>query len=168
MKIGWKTSAVKIEIDGSFSEPFTDDEGNPFTITWDDSGSAETNAPSEEMSSFVCNARGDTRFEEEIDFGYTTDDPNNPSGSFPVLTSLVMPFSSATALRDNNFYWLQDSYAGIDVVSTNATGAEAGDVFVDGAFVAKLYIIENDLFPPITLIRPYTIKFNTIAENIPD
>ena len=77
-----------------------------------------------------------------------------------------MPFSSGQALTDGQFYWISDSYAGIDVVATNGTGAEAGNVFVDGVFVSRLYIVETPGLPPITLLRDYTINFDTIGENI--
>lgn len=159
MKIGWKTAAFQISVDGSYSE-----ENLGYTRIWDDSGSAQTPilSPPFKMSDLNCKSRLNYTWQASIPFSYTSDNPSDPSGSVLVNNYIVMDFSIAQTTGQS--YWFLNSYAGLDIGVSNAPGRVIGECFVDGLKVSELYITPS--FDDVQILRNYTLQFTTIQENL--
>ena len=166
MKIGWKTAAFQISVDGSYlsRQPAEIGGGAQYTTIWNDSGSAQTPilSPPFKMSDLNCKSRLSYPWQAPILFSYTSDNPNDPSGSVPVPNYITMYFS--TAETNGQTYWFPNSVAGLDICATNASGPVVGECFVDGLKVSDLYITPS--FLGVEILRNYKLEFNTIQENL--
>jgi len=166
MQIGWKTAAFRINIDGSYLSRSAAEVGGgaEYTTIWDDSGSAQTPilSPPFKMSDLNCENRLLYTWQAYIPFSYTSDNPNDPSGTALVSNYIAMDFS--TAQTNGQTYWFLNSSAGLDIGTSNAPGRVIGECFVDGLKVSELYITPS--FDDVQILRNYTLQFTTIQENL--
>lgn len=162
MKIGWRVASFRITVSGAFLQRLP----NTYVRTWDDTGSAftPTLSPPYKMSDLNCNKRLFYDWSAGINFKYTSTDPDDPEGSEIITNGMTINFGNART--NNQTYWFPGSFAGLDIVASNGTGAKAGECFFDGIKISDLYITPGFNTSDYTILRNYRLDFNTTQENI--